>query len=419
MRVGQVDLVQRDQPHAVLEAAASGELGLDHLEVVDRVAARFVGTEVDHVDDRLAALDVAQEVEAEATPLGGALDQAGHVGDGVGHVARHDDAEIRHERGERVVGDLRPCPRDRGHERGFPRRREADEADVRDDLQLQLDEAFLALLAEQREAWGLARGRREGRVAEAAATALGDDELVAWMGQVGEHLARLGVGDDRSRRDRKHDGLAARAVLEVALAWLAVGGLAHRLAVVLDERRQRVVDAQRDRPTLAAVAAVGAAERLELLAVDGGAAVPAVAGLDGQLDAVYEGGNSHSSVSLPGAIAGSGLEDHAQFLQLRSQVVGQLPAEAVAEVDETSIRLYLEPRLASRGIGQDEPHVTAPDLCGVVPIGYRLLPFLGERRLLLEPVAMAVTSPASRCPGGWTNELRVRQRVAEAVLSRS
>ena len=64
--VGDVDLVQRDQPGPVLQSAVGGELGLDHVQVGQRVAARLEGGAVDHVHQGRAALDVAQEVVTRA-----------------------------------------------------------------------------------------------------------------------------------------------------------------------------------------------------------------------------------------------------------------------------------------------------------------------------------------------------------------
>jgi len=56
------------------------------------------------VHEHGAALDVAQELIAEAVALMGAFDEAGDVGDDEGLVVvGADDAEIRDERGERGV----------------------------------------------------------------------------------------------------------------------------------------------------------------------------------------------------------------------------------------------------------------------------------------------------------------------------
>src|SRR5690606_29539061 len=116
----------------------------DDLQVVERVAARLDGGRVDDVDQRRAALDVAQEVVAEAPPLGSTLDQAGHVGDHERRLAGGDHAEVGDQGGERVVGDLGPRARDRGDQRRLAGAREADQADVGDDLQLEAYDELVA-----------------------------------------------------------------------------------------------------------------------------------------------------------------------------------------------------------------------------------------------------------------------------------
>ena len=86
------------------------ELLADHVVVPLRVARRAV----DDVDEDPRPLDVAQERVAEAGAAAGALDQPGHVGDRrppLVLVAEVHDAEVRLERRERVVGDLRAWPR--------------------------------------------------------------------------------------------------------------------------------------------------------------------------------------------------------------------------------------------------------------------------------------------------------------------
>ena len=68
--------------------------------------------DVDEVDDDRGALDVLEELDAEAVAEVSAFDEAGKVGDGegefVGEVADLDDAEVGLEGGEGVVGDLGP-----------------------------------------------------------------------------------------------------------------------------------------------------------------------------------------------------------------------------------------------------------------------------------------------------------------------
>ena len=103
-----------------------------------------------------AALDMAEEAVAEAGAFMRALDQAGDVGE---HeflrVGQADDAELRMQRGERVVGDLRARGGDDGQEGGFAGVRQPDQSGIGDQLQAQPDPAFLARPALRR----LARAR--------------------------------------------------------------------------------------------------------------------------------------------------------------------------------------------------------------------------------------------------------------------
>ena len=63
-----------------------------------------IGREVDHHAQHPRPLDVAEELVAEALALARTLDEAGDVGDDeVGVVVDAHDAEVRLERGERVV----------------------------------------------------------------------------------------------------------------------------------------------------------------------------------------------------------------------------------------------------------------------------------------------------------------------------
>ena len=65
---------------SVLEpGAVGGELGADRLVVGLRVA--LGGADLDQVDEHRAALDVGEELVAEAGALGGALDQPRDVGE--------------------------------------------------------------------------------------------------------------------------------------------------------------------------------------------------------------------------------------------------------------------------------------------------------------------------------------------------
>ena len=94
---------------------------------------------------------------------------------------RRDDAEVRRQRRERVVGDLRPRRRDARDQRRLAGVREADQADVGEQLQLEPQVLVFAGLARLHLARRAVGGRREPRVAHAAAAAAGDEHALAFL----------------------------------------------------------------------------------------------------------------------------------------------------------------------------------------------------------------------------------------------
>ena len=89
-----VHLVERDEHRRLEQRRVVGpQLLADDPELPLRVAARTV----DDVDEDPGPLDVAQERVTEARAIAGALDQAGHVGDGRPPLVLV--AEVHHARG--------------------------------------------------------------------------------------------------------------------------------------------------------------------------------------------------------------------------------------------------------------------------------------------------------------------------------
>ena len=86
------------------------ELAIDRLEVAQRRPFRpFAGAGVEQVDQQARPLEVAQEPIAEPGARVRALDEARDVGDDEAPlVGEADHAQVGDQRGERVVGDLRP-----------------------------------------------------------------------------------------------------------------------------------------------------------------------------------------------------------------------------------------------------------------------------------------------------------------------
>ena len=96
------------RPCQVAGAGKQLQFAADDVEILDRVAAAG-RRDVDHVHQDLGSFQVREELRAQAVSLVRAFDQARDVGhDERPVIAQLHDAEVRRQRRERVVGDLRP-----------------------------------------------------------------------------------------------------------------------------------------------------------------------------------------------------------------------------------------------------------------------------------------------------------------------
>ena len=159
--------------------------------------------------DDFGALDVTQKLVAETVPFVRALDQPGHVSNDKAPIAAHGhDAEIRGQRRERDSRQSWARGGNAGDERGLARVGKADQADVRQQLQLQPQMSLFARLAGLVLARCAVGGGREVRVAKPAASALGDQHSLTRHRQVRELFGRswyLGIVQDDERADRHLD----------------------------------------------------------------------------------------------------------------------------------------------------------------------------------------------------------------------
>ncbi len=231
------------------------------------------------MDEQPRALDVREEVVAEARAGRRALDQPGDVGDDELAVLPVERAEDRLERRERVGADLRRRARHARQQRRLAGVGQADEADVGQQLELQLEPALLAgeaLLGEARRLPGRAA---EVRVAAPAAAAAGDARLLAGDDEVVAGAVVL-VDDDRPGRHLDHEVAAVGAVALGPFPVAAAVGLVVGAALEGLQVAQRVVADQHDVAAAPTVAAVGTAARHVRLAPEGQAAVAAAARLD-------------------------------------------------------------------------------------------------------------------------------------------
>ena len=129
---------------------------------------------VDEMQQHPAALDMAEKAVAETEALVGAFDQARNIRQHEFAAVDRDDAELRMQRGEGIIGDFRLGGADGGEEGRLAGIRQADQAGIGDEFQPQPDGALVARLARIGVARRAVGGGFEMRVAEAAIAALGE-----------------------------------------------------------------------------------------------------------------------------------------------------------------------------------------------------------------------------------------------------
>ena len=143
-----------------------------------------------------------------------ALDQPGDVGDDERALARQpDDAQVRDQRRERVVGDLGARRGDARDERRLADVGEAEQADVGEQLELEAQRRAPRRACPARPCAAPGRSRSRSGCCRARPCRPGRRRPLAVRAQVGDQLARRVVEHLRAGRDAQHEVFAAAAVL--------------------------------------------------------------------------------------------------------------------------------------------------------------------------------------------------------------
>ena len=226
-----------------------------------------------------AALHMAQKVVAESRALRGTFDDAGDIRqDKAASLVGIDDAEVRIERGKMIVCNLGMRLAHHGEKRRLAHIRKADQAHVRQQLQLQGHVAHLAREPGLGKARDLPGRGREVHVPPAAAAAFGRHEGLA-VGHVVHQAAGFRVTDQGSPR---HPNLEIGAVLAGTALSLTVGPVGSRVFSLVAEVHQgrHVIIRDKDNASApAAVTAVRSAGRNIFFSVERDGTVAAFSGV--------------------------------------------------------------------------------------------------------------------------------------------
>ena len=186
-----------------------------------------------------------------------------------------------------VVCNFRLCGADGRDEGGLAHVGEADEAHIRDELQLESHLNILAGHTGLCELGDLAGGGGKVCIAVAAASSLGDGDGGV-VGQVGDDKAALGVLDDRPQRHLDNEILGILAVAEACAALAALVGGVLALITEVHQSGEVVVHDEDDVAAPSAVAAVGPAESDEFFAPEMSRTGPSRPRTGEYLDVIYE-----------------------------------------------------------------------------------------------------------------------------------
>ncbi len=282
LRCDQIDLVQY-QPAwlAIQRLVVLAQFFDNGARIIRGIRVLVEWGDVHQVQQQSGSLQMAQELMAKACAFGSAFDQARYVRDHETAVFVHaHHAEIRVQRGKGVVRDFRPCRGDGADIGRFAGIRHAEQADVGQNLELELQTATLARRAWRTLARRAVGARLEMNVAQASLPAFCQHCGLAVGGQVGERFTGLDIAYHGADRKTQSDVVRGLAVAVGAATFFAVARAMNAGKAILDQGIDVAIGHGKNAAAATAIAAVRAAARNEFLAPETGDAVPAFSGVD-------------------------------------------------------------------------------------------------------------------------------------------
>jgi hypothetical protein len=232
---------------------------------------------------------MAEKLNAQAVAEMRAFNQSWNIGNHeAAEIRQLHDPEIRFQRSERVIGNLRTRCGDARDKRRLTGVREPDEPDICEQLQLEPQPPFLSRAARLMFRWRLMGRRGKTCVPASAASAARNDETLACLSKIVQLLARGFVVDNRPNRnldlDRFSFGPGAIAAFAVAAALRLVLGV----EAEFEEGILVLVSDKRYVAATAAIPSAWAATRDVFFASKSQAPVTAVSGLNQDANLIDE-----------------------------------------------------------------------------------------------------------------------------------
>src|SRR5258708_25959938 len=206
---------------------------------------------------------------SQSDPLAGTLDQARNVGQDEGAPIRNFGyAQIGFQGSKWVRRNFWSRVRQNGKQCRLPGVRNADQSDIRDQLQFQFDPFLFAGFTAFRGARRLMNGILQVRIASSTAPTLADRQLLARVGEITQQVSGDHIIHDRTRRDWYNEiigGLSGHLIWSAILALL--GYIARYMSKSL-QSGQPLPDFQDHIAAPSAVPSIGTAARYKFFAVE-------------------------------------------------------------------------------------------------------------------------------------------------------
>lgn len=222
----------------------------------------------------------------KALSFGGTLDKPWQIRHHEGALTHSHQAEVGDERRKRKVTDFRFRRSHRRKQRRLARVREADQPDVGQKAQFEMQRPLLSWLSFFREGWRLPNAGGEVQVPPPSLAASSGDGTGLRLREVGEQFACFGIADEGSNR---HSDLHVSTVFAVPLSRTTGRAVLGTIIALESEIQQRVhafVSHKYDVSPFAAVTAVWPAPWDMLFPAKRGRAIASLAGGHPNLDLI-------------------------------------------------------------------------------------------------------------------------------------
>src|SRR2546425_10900353 len=185
---------------------------------------------------------MTQKFMAETNPLRGPFDEAGNIGQYKAHLVTTpwlpdgNHTQVGRECGERIVGNLGVCGSHNREKSRFTGVGVADQANIGDQAQFEVEPSFLTRLTFLSFAWSLMGRSSKMGIAQATSPTTSNHNPLFILNKIGQQFVRVSVTDDRATGDGQHDIFALGTVHSLACAISTIISLKVMTIAVVNQR---------------------------------------------------------------------------------------------------------------------------------------------------------------------------------------